>query len=457
MENYKIRVNSEAESKEAQELFFELGFKWVNEDEGVYWETPTCFIFAKSRTKTLFSFSSDQDVVLVELTIPQLKDLVVLKRNDKSDATHKSKSGFKWFVASDNKIHSYSNKQWVFISDDPSDLQDLKPIEKTMKEYINKTTGEYLKTADVVTGEQWIEVPEGAAILSEFDGGEKENYFAFYKQGKDRLMCCYPKELEWCSTGWLNLEGFLFERKDSMRVVWQRPQQPEYPKGTELVIQDKGGNIRYFRNGCGYEFFSDACWHGVSIPFAVLEESKILWLKEGCHAFWDVGRTRTLPSPFNFVADSKQPEELPFADDEPTLKDIAKMAEGKSYRMPSGLNRDERREWAKINDQYAEIEQVRQKSKLDQCISNFKNMDHGKDFDEFDLMSDNVNHPNHYTQGGIECIDALESATIGKRGIEAVCTANIIKYLWRYEEKNGLEDVKKAQWYLNRLIKQLEK
>lgn len=71
-------------------------------------------------------------------------------------------------------------------------------------------------------------------------------------------------------------------------------------------------------------------------------------------------------------------------------------------------------------------------------------------------MSDNVNHPQHYTQGGIECIDALKAATIGKTGIEAVCVANVIKYLWRYEEKNGLEDIRKAQWYINHLIQELQ-
>lgn len=71
-------------------------------------------------------------------------------------------------------------------------------------------------------------------------------------------------------------------------------------------------------------------------------------------------------------------------------------------------------------------------------------------------MSNNVNHPSHYTQGDIECIDALKAATVGKKGIEAVCVANVIKYLFRYETKNGLEDVKKAQWYLNRLIQELE-
>ena len=71
-------------------------------------------------------------------------------------------------------------------------------------------------------------------------------------------------------------------------------------------------------------------------------------------------------------------------------------------------------------------------------------------------MIDNVNHPKHDTQGGIECIDALKAATVGKTGIEAVCVANVIKYCWRYEEKNGLEDVKKARFYINRLIKELE-
>ena len=71
-------------------------------------------------------------------------------------------------------------------------------------------------------------------------------------------------------------------------------------------------------------------------------------------------------------------------------------------------------------------------------------------------INDVVNHPSHYTQGGIECIDAITAATVGKTGIEAVCVANVVKYLWRYEEKNGPEDVKKARWYLERLINELE-
>lgn len=71
------------------------------------------------------------------------------------------------------------------------------------------------------------------------------------------------------------------------------------------------------------------------------------------------------------------------------------------------------------------------------------------------IMADMVNHPSHYTQGGIECIDALEAATINLKGIEAVCTANAIKYLWRWKEKGGIEDLEKSKWYIDRLIKKI--
>jgi hypothetical protein len=65
---------------------------------------------------------------------------------------------------------------------------------------------------------------------------------------------------------------------------------------------------------------------------------------------------------------------------------------------------------------------------------------------------DNINHPSHYTQGKIECIDAIEESTKGLLGIAAVCVANVIKYIWRYKFKNGTEDLKKARWYLDKLI-----
>lgn len=73
-----------------------------------------------------------------------------------------------------------------------------------------------------------------------------------------------------------------------------------------------------------------------------------------------------------------------------------------------------------------------------------------------DITFINVEHPTHYTQGNIECIDALASATCNLKGIEAVCTANAIKYLWRQKNKNHIEDLRKAKWYIEYLIKYYE-
>lgn len=65
---------------------------------------------------------------------------------------------------------------------------------------------------------------------------------------------------------------------------------------------------------------------------------------------------------------------------------------------------------------------------------------------------DMVNSPSHYTQGAIECIDAIEQVVKDLDGMEAMCTGNAIKYLWRWKHKNGVEDLKKAVWYLQRMI-----
>ena len=63
---------------------------------------------------------------------------------------------------------------------------------------------------------------------------------------------------------------------------------------------------------------------------------------------------------------------------------------------------------------------------------------------------DMVNHPKHYNESGIECIDALEAMLWDV--LESYFQGYIAKYLWRYKYKNGVEDLKKAQWYLNKLI-----
>lgn len=72
-----------------------------------------------------------------------------------------------------------------------------------------------------------------------------------------------------------------------------------------------------------------------------------------------------------------------------------------------------------------------------------------------DKEQDNVNHPSHYTQGKIECIDYIMDK-ISIEGFEGYCQGNILKYVTRYQHKNGVEDLKKAVWYINKLIATLE-
>ena len=63
---------------------------------------------------------------------------------------------------------------------------------------------------------------------------------------------------------------------------------------------------------------------------------------------------------------------------------------------------------------------------------------------------DMVNSPPHYNNTGVECIDAIQAAT--EDGFEYYLQGNILKYLWRYRYKNGVEDLEKAKWYLEKLI-----
>jgi hypothetical protein len=70
---------------------------------------------------------------------------------------------------------------------------------------------------------------------------------------------------------------------------------------------------------------------------------------------------------------------------------------------------------------------------------------------------DPVNHPNHYTAGGIECIDAIKAAlTCHDDPMQAWLTGQVLKYLWRWPLKNGLEDLEKAEFYLRRLMETLK-
>jgi hypothetical protein len=69
-----------------------------------------------------------------------------------------------------------------------------------------------------------------------------------------------------------------------------------------------------------------------------------------------------------------------------------------------------------------------------------------------DVINDVVNSPPHYKTGGIEAIEGIE-ASMGPEAFAGYLKGNIMKYMWRYERKGKpIEDLKKARWYLDRLI-----
>lgn len=75
----------------------------------------------------------------------------------------------------------------------------------------------------------------------------------------------------------------------------------------------------------------------------------------------------------------------------------------------------------------------------------------------YESNDENVSHPNHYqSDSGLEVIDVISAFTSELKGIEAVDTANAIKYICRWKKKNGVQDIKKAIWYLTHLVEHIE-
>ena len=78
-----------------------------------------------------------------------------------------------------------------------------------------------------------------------------------------------------------------------------------------------------------------------------------------------------------------------------------------------------------------------------------------KETEEIFAGFDVVERPAHYTKTSIECIDAMRE-TQGDEAVKAFCVCNAFKYLWRHNRKNGDEDIKKANWYLNKAVEIME-
>lgn len=165
--NYKIRVESEVESKEAQELFFELGYENGVCSTGGYpaliIATPESRFQKTPYSSRATSLNHEAHSQYKEITIPELRDLVVLKRNSIDDATH-TDGHYSFYVGKDkNYFFSSCDKAWRGTW---KNVDILKPIEKPMKEYLDPENGYKLNVSDKPFFD-WIEIPEGALFAYE--------------------------------------------------------------------------------------------------------------------------------------------------------------------------------------------------------------------------------------------------------------------------------------------------
>ena len=162
MENYKIFVNNWDESKEAQELFFELGGDFYF---GGKLHCNTHLGLVTINKDGLMANIELGGFDYVEITLQQLRDLVVLKRNDVFDANYESGNGKRKYYLTNTESFEFINGAWVNI-DEYVDSVCFKSINKEgevkMKEYIAKVSGDWrlVESHELVSGR--IEVPEGA-------------------------------------------------------------------------------------------------------------------------------------------------------------------------------------------------------------------------------------------------------------------------------------------------------
>ena len=229
MENYKVKVSNEAESKEVQELLFELGCYWYSEnsiDKNNIVEPSSPYPrYIHTNEFGRMYYCAEYNSGSLK-TKQQLRDLVVLKRNDVNDANYESESGNRKYYLTDAEFFEFILGVWVNI-DELVDGMSFKKIEKDgevkMKEYLDSNYE--LRNIKQTSGnnhvpKSWIEVPEGAEIfLLDESCGEDTLYFV--KHDGEVFHEYYIDTTDVTNNTWI--KGTIKVLHDGMgKVLWQR-------------------------------------------------------------------------------------------------------------------------------------------------------------------------------------------------------------------------------------------
>ena len=231
MENYKIRVNSKSESKEAQQLFFELGYEKGACSTGGYpaliIATPESRFQKTPYSSRATSLNHEAHSQYKEITLPQLRDLVVLKRNDRKDANVSDENClYDLYLTKSKELYFYGcgKNKWILSNLNGDDIyyESLKPIEKPMKEYLRKNSnGTYSYIGTVrpeYVSDFMIEIPEGATYYAKDASLGKSGNFFFRLRSDD-----FDFEAVWLESNWMQAS---FNVKNH-EVLWQRHTHPE--------------------------------------------------------------------------------------------------------------------------------------------------------------------------------------------------------------------------------------
>ena len=231
MKDLKIRVNSEAESKEAQELFFELGYTWSGDSKDIFdFDMPEYIV---NWNNGYITVGDDFDKNRQEITLPELRDLVVLKRNSIDDATHEDKNDpeFKYRLIDNNwYVITEGNPVW---RKDSIDLNEaplfIKPIEKPMKEYLRKNSNGTYSYIGTVRPEHvsdfMIELPEGSNIVT--CENRKGNLVYFHWKSLDSDEFFLKDGKIWSNNFNETLSDFVKKNEGDVKIIWSRYTHPE--------------------------------------------------------------------------------------------------------------------------------------------------------------------------------------------------------------------------------------
>lgn len=240
MEKLKVKVGNEAESKEVQELFFELGYVWHDTKCKTQMRYVEPVYYSSFDDMELACDVCDVNHKHKEITLPELRDMVVLRRNDVGDATH-TDGHYSFYVGKDkNYFFSSCDKAWRGTW---KNVEILKPIEKTeMKEYLVKSQDGNWREETTLTGDPAdtvIEIPAGAELAVDFSNFYGENHISFYKRVDDFLFVISQNYKNWYKTEYKCINDIGFNDFAGI-LLWQRNQEP---KQAEFLVKTDSGYV----------------------------------------------------------------------------------------------------------------------------------------------------------------------------------------------------------------------